>query len=439
MIELKTLNDVSLIKELKKLHDYDLASLIDESSLDEKIRILGLISLEKKKMILPYVQKINEVIKLFSINQICYFLKKLNSPDSSRIFSALTFKQKYQVLKKLPSQKLKVINQILMYDENSVGRIMNEFFINVECDFLVQDAMRILITNAPYTSCLNTIFVTKDKELVGTIELNKLIIARKEDQIKDIMDTDFVSLDVTSDVSKLSDVYDSYGSQDIPVLENKCLVGVITVDDLFEIITDESEEDIAKFGGINELNKTHDSIFKQANSRLPWLIILLFLDFLVAILIANFSGLISKIPSLVLFQTAILGLAGNSSTQSLAVMVKNLTYNKFSKKRSFLVYLCKEILSGLFIASILGVLCVLFVFISLTINQVGENVFKLAITVGISTFLSVFLANLFGILIPYFFFKIKVDPANASGPFITTINDIVTLLIYFLIACIFFL
>ena len=238
-----------------------------------------------------------------------------------------------------------------------------------------------------------------------------------------------------------------YGLDSYPILnEDFAVIGVITADDVVEAIDEELGEDYAKLGGLTEEEDLKEPVFQSVKKRLPWLVILLFLGLVVSSLISGFEHVVAALPVVVFFQSMILDMAGNTGTQSLAVTIRLLSHDEITKKE-ILKTIVKEFKIGFLNGLVLAMLAFGFVYLFLFVTKqaVTTDVFshlealKAAGIVGISLFLSMTVCSLVGSLIPILFMKLKIDPAVASGPLITTINDVLAVLVYYGLAALIFL
>jgi magnesium transporter len=251
------------------------------------------------------------------------------------------------------------------------------------------------------------------------------------------MNTNFQWANVDQDIEESLKIIKDYDVYELPILENGILKGIITMDDATDALIDVAEEDYAKFAGLTEEEETNESVFKSIKKRLPWLSILLILDIFVTIIISQFEYLftIDSMTILVIFQPMILGLAGNCGTQSLAVTIRKISNYQLDHKKPILSHIGRELSLGFITGLVLAITSFILTLLVLLLKQNNnQNIFVLATVVSIALFVSIVVANTVGSLIPIILNKCGVDPAVASGPFITTINDISSITIYFTLA-----
>lgn len=308
--------------------------------------------------------------------------------------------------------------------------------------------MKTVIKEAAENDNVSTIYVEDEyHHFYGAIDLRDLIIARENDPLIEIIKQNYpyfyANEEVTDCIGKLRD----YALDSYPILNARNeLIGVVTSDDVVEVLDEELGDDYAKLGGLTEEENLNESIVSSVKKRLPWLIALLFLGLIVSSLISGFEAVVAALPVIVFFQSLILDMAGNTGTQSLAVTIRMLSIEEVKTKE--LVKLClKEIRVGFINGLILSLLAFLFVFCFLFLTKQAVSLeeyshieaLKASGIVSLSLWVSMTLCSLIGSIIPIFFLKIKIDPAVASGPFITTLNDILAIAVYYGLAYLLFL
>ena len=294
--------------------------------------------------------------------------------------------------------------------------------------------MRELISQAKDNDNINTIYVKDSNDrYYGAIDLKDLILAREHDDLEKIISTSYPYVMADEIVSDTLDMLRSYEEDSIPVLDDdKHIIGAITMSDIVEAIDDEMGDDYAKLAGLTAEADLKENIFESMKKRLPWLILLLFLGIGVSSVVGVFEKLVSKVALIVCFQSLILDMAGNVGTQSLAVTIRVLMDENISAKEKF-GFVLKEMKIGFVNGLLLGTLSFAFIglFIFFIKGKTFTYAFAISACVGISLIAAMVISSLVGTLIPMFFHKIKVDPAVASGPLITTINDLVAVITYY--------
>lgn len=427
-----------LIKILSTYHKYDIAQIIKLVEKNKKKLIISLYDEETLVEIFSYLEddEVSFVLDEIDINQAASIINEMEIDNASDVLEEFSSDKVSEILPLLDQDVQSDLQEITKYEEGTAGSIMNLNYLEVFEDYDVKDAMKVLVKNAPDVEVINTLIVVDhNQKLVGTLDFKKLIVTKSPCMIKDIMLKHFESVeveDLVEDVIKKINDYDLYL---MPVTEKGIMKGIITIDDAFDETVDAAVDDYAKLAGLTEDEETNENIKESIKKRIPWLIILLFLDFGVSFIISIFSKVIVAIPLLAFFQAAVLGLAGNAGTQSLAIVIRKIGENKLDENSLIIKHLLKEMLLGLIIGIILGITSFVIVVGMLYLKkEVAIEPFKVGLVLGISIATAVTVSNLFGALVPVIFYKCKADPAVASGPFITTINDIIVVILYFGIA-----
>jgi magnesium transporter len=282
-----------------------------------------------------------------------------------------------------------------------------------------------LRTEAPDAETIYyTYVVDEDKRLVGVISLRDLIISEEDWLISDVMNERVVSVSVGEDQEEVARMVRDYDFLALPVVDfQNHMLGIITVDDIMDVMEEEASDDYSKLAAISDIDSPEENAFSSAKKRLPWLIILLFLGSITASLIGSFEEALNKLAILATFIPLIAGMAGNSGTQALAVAVRGIATGEFEKQGKWRMLL-REAVTGI----ITGVSCGILITFIVYIWQ--GNLF-LGILIGLSILAALIVATLAGSFVPLIMHRFNIDPAVASGPFITTINDIISILIYF--------
>jgi magnesium transporter len=281
--------------------------------------------------------------------------------------------------------------------------------------------------------------------LVGYLKLKQLIIARASETISDIIETRFVSAKPTEDKEVVARLMQDYGLSSMPIIDDEGgIVGIITHDVMMDIIADEQSEDYARFAGLGsgDIEAQSETVFKSIKSRLPWLTILLFLSLITSIILTVFEGALSNAAVLAaqiaVYMPLILGMSGNAGTQSLAVMIRYLIVNDNDiAKAAIRKHLRREIGTGIIQGLLIGLLTFSVIIISNLIKtgfQIDSKIWIYAAVTGGSIFSAILVATILGATIPLLMVKLKFDPAVASGPFISTVSDIIALLVYYSIS-----
>ncbi len=367
-------------------------------------------------------------------------LSLMEVDDAVDVLDEVDDTTKKQVVDMLPEDAGNDIQMILSYEEDEMGSRMTTNYIAIRRGIDIRQAMRELVSQAGENDNIGTVYVLDESnKYYGAIDLKDLIVARENDTLESIINTTYPFV---TDHEKIEDCIDElvdYAEDSIPVLsETKELLGVITAQDVVEAVDDEMGEDYAKLAGLTDEEDLRETTKESMKKRLPWLIILLFLGMGVSSVVGAFEAVVAVLPIVMCFQSLILDMAGNVGTQSLAVTIRVLMdENLTGKQKLHLVW--KEMKVGFVNGLLLGSLA--FVFIGIYIACFKHNAwlhaFLISGCVGVSLMVAMVISSLVGTLIPIFFHKIKIDPAVASGPLITTVNDLVAVVTYYGLAWLF--
>ena len=367
-------------------------------------------------------------------------LSLMEVDDAVDVLDEVDDATKKQVVDMLPEDAGNDIQMILSYEENEMGSRMTTNYIAIRRGIDIRQEMRELVSQAGENDNIGTVYVLDESDkYYGAIDLKDLIVARENDTLESIINTTYPFV---TDHEKIEDCIDElvdYAEDSIPVLsETKELLGVITAQDVVEAVDDEMGEDYAKLAGLTDEEDLRETTKESMKKRLPWLIILLFLGMGVSSVVGAFEAVVAVLPIVMCFQSLILDMAGNVGTQSLAVTIRVLMdENLTGKQKLHLVW--KEMKVGFVNGLLLGSLA--FVFIGIYIACFKHNAwlhaFLISGCVGVSLMVAMVISSLVGTLIPIFFHKIKIDPAVASGPLITTVNDLVAVVTYYGLAWLF--
>ncbi|MDN6091755.1 MAG: magnesium transporter, partial [Lacticaseibacillus paracasei] len=335
-----------------------------------------------------------------------------------------------QYLTLMDSEEATEIKDLLHYEDDTAGSIMTTEYVSIVANQTVRSAMYVLKSQADMAETIYYIYVIdQDERLVGVISLRDLIINDDDRMIEDVMSKRVISVHVGDDQEDVAQTFRDYDFLALPVIDyDDGLLGIVTVDDIIDVIDDEAASDYSGLAGVN-VEEVSENPVKAASRRLPWLITLLFLGMATASLISHYEELVSEASILAVFISLITGTAGNAGTQSLAVAVRRIAMND-DKEKTIWRTVTGEVLTGLVTGAITG----LTIFLIVTIWK-GNPI--LGFVIGMAMMCAITVANLAGSLIPMLMDKLGFDPAVASGPFITTLSDLTSVLIYFNIASIF--
>lgn len=438
----------SQIRELLlKYHENDIAEITDEMEPNERAELFRILGNEAAADVLLYSDDISEVVENMEPSKVAEIIETMDADDAIDVLEELDDEQREEIVSLMEPDALEDINIITQYDDDMIGSKMTTNFISIKKSDNVKEAMKKVIAQAAENDNVSTIYVEDEEgHLYGVMDLRDLIIARPQTNLETVIKTNYPSFKANMYVSDVVNELKEYALDSYPIVDdNNKMLGVITSDDVVEVVDEEAGEDYAKLAGLTEEEDLDESVFKSIKKRIPWLIVLLVLGLAQAFSMSGFENVVACLPIIVFFQTLVLDMAGNTGTQSLAVTIRLLSTGEIGKKEVFKA-IFKEIRVGFFNGLILSILSFAFVFGYLWIFDKGvhassftyEEAFKGAGIVGMALLIAMTVSSFVGSLVPIFFSKIHIDPAVASGPFITTINDITALLIYYGLAAILF-
>ena len=436
---LETSKDNQKIKEkLTEFHPADLSQYFHEFSYEDRIKIYKLLDDHELALLFSYFENPKKYLDELEVQDITQIFEQMEVDDINSILTEID--DPYTILKYTEnlSEEVKAdLDYISKIKEDKVGRIMSTNYISVESGVDVKQAMKKLISEASEQEFIDPIFVLEDGNLIGTLSINDLIIARSPKNINDIMNSNPVSVNINESISEVVKIIRNYALDVLPVVDDNKLVGIITSDDAFEISSTLHDVKYANLAGVSTDNIEDKRFFKRLFERLPWLIALAAISLLTTNLMGVYEGIIQQVTILVFFQTLILDMAGNVGTQSLAVTLQQLIHNDKMTSKEERKHIQRELninlINALFLMVIAFIVCYIFINIYGSPYSSATIALIIALSMGITLLVSAF----FGAFLPIVLTKLKVNPSAASGPLITTINDIISILVYFNLAALF--
>ncbi|SEA56335.1 magnesium transporter [Pseudobutyrivibrio sp. ACV-2] len=424
-----------MVEALDDYHENDIAEAYESLETEDRQRLFGILGAERLSEIFPYIEDVGEYLAEFNPEQAADVLENMDADDAVDALEDIEDEEQREKLIELmdkdASADVRLINS---YDEDEIGSMMTTNFIVIAENFSVKQAMRALISQSKDNDNINTIYVEdKEKKYAGAIELRDLILARADTPLQDIISHSYPSVPADAIISDTIEMLKDYAEDSIPVLNpDGEIIGVITAQDIIEAVDDEMGEDYAKLAGLTAEEDLNESLPESIKKRIPWLLLLLGLGLVTSSVIGIFDKVVASVAIVVVFQSLILDMAGNVGTQSLAVTIRVLMDEEISglEKAKFVL---KEMRVGGSNGAILGVLALFFVAVYLHFlkGYIWASAFRVSGIVGFSLFVAMIVSSFIGTIIPIFFHKIKVDPAVASGPLITTVNDLVAVVTYY--------
>lgn len=422
----------SVAEQIRPLHPADIADVMQNVSIEQARKIYELLDEEvAAESIIELEEEFREnLLKLFSPEEIAEQVDNLDSDDAADLLGELPEQQIDEVIAQMEDREhASEVTELLNYDEDTAGGLMQSEFMRANWNWPVDKTVVELRKQAEQVEKVYSIYIVDDDEhLKGILSLKQLLFAQPKTPIRDIYKERDLHVAKTHDSSEdVASLMEKYDLVSLPVVDrqNK-LVGRITIDDVVDVIREEAEKDFQMASGITQNVESTASVFRHTRSRLPWIIIGLVGGVASSQIIKGYEGQIDINPSLAFFIPLIVATAGNVGVQSSAIIVQGLATKEFQFNGIF-----KQVMKESAIGLLVGLICSLIIF---GVSYALDGDLNLGLTIGISLFIVVIIAAILGAFIPLFLDRIKIDPALATGPFITTANDIIGLSIYFLVA-----
>ena len=428
LIELK--KNKAIEKLFKEVHYADIAEVLDEVNFDEAIYIIKLLDSEKTSEILTELDEDTRtrILENLSAQEIAEEISEMETDDAADIIAELSEERQKNVINALEDiEHAADIKELLSYKDNTAGALMAKELVKVYETWTVAGCLRRIRGQAKEVSRVHSIYVVDKKEkLVGRLSLKDLIVAKNDQKIADIYISAVDSVNVNEDDEEVAKIMSKYDLEAIPVVDdNNVLLGRITIDDIVDVLKEEADRDYQLAAGLTQDVDSDDSILDLTKARLPWLFLGLVGGVGAFLIMEGFQGVFAKYAALFFFTPLIAAMAGNVGVQSSAIIVQGLANDEV--KGSINSRLLKEML----LATLNGVILALFLFAFVWLY---EGKVDTALAIAVSLVVVIIMAGLIGTFVPLFLDKRGIDPAIATGPFITTSNDIFGILIYFLIA-----
>ena len=422
-------SDKELQNLLSEFHYADIAEILEEVNLEQALYVIKLLDSETTAVVLMELDEDDreKVLKNLSAKEIAEEIEELDTDDAADIIAELPEERQQNVISHIEDEEHKAeIKELLSYDEDSAGGLMAKELVKVYETWTVAGCLRRIRAQAEEVTRVHSIYVVnKQEQLVGRLSLKDLIVAKNEVKIADICKT-VDSVNVNEEGEEVAKLMQKYDLEAIPVVDNnKTLLGRITIDDIVDFIREEAEKDYQLAAGLVQDVDAEDSILDLTKARLPWLFLGLVGGIGAFLIMEGFQQAFNKYAVLFFFTPLIAAMAGNVGVQSSAIIVQGLANDDIKGSIN------KRLLKEMFLALLNGVILAIFLFAFVWISE-GE--INKALAISVSLIAVIVVAGLIGTFIPLFLDKRGIDPAIATGPFITTSNDIFGILIYFWIA-----
>lgn len=429
---------------LEDYHENDLADVLPLLTVPERCKLYRILDTDMLSDIFEYAESDNvaEYLEEMDVKKAASILSKMETDALAEVLQKLDKAKKKLLIELLDPEVRHDIEMIASFDEDEIGSRMTTNCIIIREDLNVKQAMSSLIDQAAKNDNISTIFVVNaQQKFYGAIDLKNLIIARRDETLEDLTVTSYPYVYAEEPINECIEELKDYSEDSIPVLDNdNRLLGVITSSNIIDLVDDEMGEDYAMFAGLTAEEDLKEPLKDSMKKRLPWLVVLMFLGMVVSSVVGIFESVVSQLTILMMFQSVILGMSGNAGTQSLAVTVRVLMDENLEVKQK-IGLVAKEVRVGFGDGLLLGILSfiVLGIFIMIVKGRPAGFAFAVSGCIGLALMCSMVISSLTGTLVPMFFNKIGIDPAVASGPLITTINDLIAVIVYYGLSWLFLL
>jgi len=439
-------SDLSLEEKKEKLdafHDFELSLCLLELTQEERNQFFLLFDASSIASILSQLdeEEVIPIIKDMEISRVSKVFNEMQSDDLVDIIKEMDKEDQTTYLSLINPHTRPNIKQLINFDETVVGSIMNTSYVEIKKTDTIKQAIRKVVDQAPDVEFISNIYVTDLGYLEGAISLKELISSgnHPEMKIEEIMATNIIASTPETKNEEAIELMKNYDFLLLPIVDkNFKMLGIVSFDDMVEALNEESDADYSRLAGVTDIHvEEHETIFSTVKKRMPWLFVLLFINLITSSIVRGYSGVLTAIPMLALFMPLLSNMAGNSGTQSLGVIIRLFAKSQLETKTSVFKHLLKEFLTGL----VNGIIIASFLFVMVIImkmldHQTFKEVLPFASVIALAISVALTVSTLAGALVPLIMKWLKIDPAVASGPFITTISDITTLVIYFGLASI---
>ena len=425
-----------MCSRLEDYHANDLADVMPELTVQERCKLYRILDMDMLSDIFEYTDSDNaaEYLKEIDVKKGAAILSRMETDALVEVLHKIDKAKKRLLLDLMDDEVRHDIEVIASFDDDEIGSKMTTNCIIIRENLTVKQAMSSLVEQAAKNDNISTLFVvTEQQKFYGAIDLKDLIIARQDRALEDLVVTSYPYVYAEEDIDDCIEKLKDYSEDSVPVLDNdNRLLGVITSANIIDLVDDEMGEDYAMFAGLTAEEDLKEPLKESMKKRMPWLIVLLGLGMVVSSVVGAFEHVFTQLPIIMAFQSLILDMAGNVGTQSLAVTIRVLMDESLTGKQKVeLVF--KEMKIGLCNGGLLGILSFAVIGLYIYLFKGKTLLFSYAVSgcIGVALLLAMLISSAVGTCIPLFFKKINIDPAVASGPLITTVNDLVAVVTYY--------
>lgn len=425
-----------MCSRLEDYHANDLAEVMPELTVQERCKLYRILDMDMLSDIFEYTDSDNaaEYLKEIDVKKGAAILSRMETDALVEVLHKIDKAKKRLLLDLMDDEVRHDIEVIASFDDDEIGSKMTTNCIIIRENLTVKQAMSSLVEQAAKNDNISTLFVvTEQQKFYGAIDLKDLIIARQDRALEDLVVTSYPYVYAEEDIDDCIEKLKDYSEDSVPVLDNdNRLLGVITSANIIDLVDDEMGEDYAMFAGLTAEEDLKEPLKESMKKRMPWLIVLLGLGMVVSSVVGVFEHVVTQLPIIMAFQSLILDMAGNVGTQSLAVTIRVLMDESLTGKQKVeLVF--KEMKIGLCNGGLLGILSFAVIGLYIYLFKGKTLLFSYAVSgcIGVALLLAMLISSAVGTCIPLFFKKVNIDPAVASGPLITTVNDLVAVVTYY--------
>lgn len=420
----------SLTDELKLI---DIAKTLSEYEDNQIVLLCTALTDEKLAMVLEHADE-NIQLKIISYltnEKILKIFGYMQKDDIADILGMLKIYKRKELLNLMIEGDRKILTSLLGYKEDSAGGIMTTEFIIFKQDMTIKDTLKEIKKMAPKNELLDTLFISDNtRKVVGTVELRDVLINDNDTILADISSKNFISVEPEVDQEEVAAMFRKYDLTVLPVVNKKQIIlGIITVDDVMDVMVEEQTEDILKMGGVAKEETLNSTFWDSVKLRLTWLVINLLTAFLAALTVKAFEGTIAKVVALSSTMSMVTGMGGNAGTQTVSIIIRNIAMGNIELKDA-LPQLKKEILLGLVNGLVIGIIT------GIVVGMIYQSVY-LGIIILLAMVGNLIVSGIFGLLVPLVLQKLKVDPALSSSIFLTTATDVLGFFIFLSLANLF--
>ncbi|SMO68536.1 magnesium transporter [Solitalea koreensis] len=431
----------ALRKIIKDWHPSELAELFEDIPIEDRAIVFRILPHDLAYDTFEYldikIQK--ELLKALGQEKVAEVLNEMSADDRTALFEELPASVVKQLLELLTLQERQIASTLLGYPEESVGRLMTPNYLRIKENWTVAKVLDHIRVYGHESESLGILYVIDSRgKLIDELKINDVLLSPLDKTVNEIMDGNFVFLHANDDKENAIEVFKQYDRVSLPVVNSEdILLGIVTIDDVLDIVEEEDTEDIQKFGGMEALEDSYieTPLFEMIKKRAGWLIVLFIGELFTATAMKYFEGEIARAAVLTLFIPLILSSGGNSGSQAATLIIRSLALGEITLKDWWKV-MHKEIISGLILGSMLGIVGFARIALWSTIfpNVYGPHWFFVALVVGLSLIGAVLWGTLSGSMMPLILEKLGFDPAASSAPFVATLVDVTGLVIYFTVA-----